>query len=225
MNSPSRHDGHDPPEVIVRFEEHLVLADRLARRYSHRHQVDDDLRQVARTGLLLASRRFDPALGNFVRFATVTIIGELKKHLRSHGWAVHVPRSLQEDSITIAASRDRLTGRLHRPPLISDIAADVGFSSERVVEALRVLEVRFNASVEPAEDRHPLSPDPSDVALLNLAIAELDDGEQKLLELRFGRGLTQDEIGERIGLSQPQVHRRLNTALGRLRRKLTEQSS
>lgn len=225
MNSPRRHDGHDPPEVLARFEEHFVLADRLARRYSHRHQVDDDLRQVARTGLLLASRRFDPALGNFVRFAAVTIIGELKKHLRSHGWAVHVPRSLQEDSITIAASRDRLTGRLHRPPLISDIAADVGFSSERVVEALRVLEVRFNASVEPAEDRHPLSPDPSEAALLNLAIAELDDGEQTLLELRFGRGLTQDEIGERIGLSQPQVHRRLNTALGRLRRKLTEHSS
>lgn len=215
----------DPPDVIDRFETHLDLADRLARRYSRNRGVDDDLQQVARTGLLLASRRFDPELGNFVRFATVTIVGELKKHLRSNGWSVHVARSLQEDSITVAASRDRLSVHLDRAPLVSDIADDVGFAPERVVEALRVLEVRFSTSVEPADERHPRVSDPSDTAILNAAIAELGAGEQALLDLRFGRGLTQDEIGERIGLSQPQVHRRLSMALGRLRSKLTEDSA
>ena len=215
-------EGAHDPEVDRRVEEHLSLADRLARRYSHGGVLDDDLRQVARLGLLLASRRFDPELGHFVRFATVTIVGELKKHLRSHGWAVRVPRALQEDSITVAAATDRLTSSLGRPPSIGEVAEVVGFQRERVADAVRVREARFGASGEHLEETVLGGSDPAESAVLGDALSHLDEGERTLLAYRFRDGLTQSEIGELLGISQPQVHRRLAAAVGRLRFELEE---
>lgn len=205
------------------FEQHLSLADRLARRYSFGATVDEDLRQVARMGLLFACRRYDPDRGVFIRFAVVTITGELKKHLRSHGWGVRVPRSLQEDSITVAAASERLTGRLGRSPSVGDVADETGFDRERVMEAVRAREARFTTSVEHAgiDAADPTSS--MDAALLAHALSTLDDEERALIEYRFREGLTQAEIGRLIGISQPQVHRRISAALERLRGELEEQ--
>ena len=210
-----------PPESADLFEQHLALADRLARRYAFGPGVDEDLQQVARLGLHLAAQRFDPDLGVFVRFATVTIVGELKKHLRSHGWGVHVPRPLQEDSITVAAAVDRLTGRLGRAPTVSELADHTGRDRERVVEALRVRDARFSSSLAAAGDR-PEQTNTADRAIVAVALDDLADDERELIRWRFEDGLTQSEIGERIGISQPQVHRRLSRAIEALRERLTD---
>ncbi|WP_420451905.1 sigma-70 family RNA polymerase sigma factor [Ilumatobacter sp.] len=215
-------DEDPDPEVERRFERHLDLADRLARRYSHGGIVDDDLRQVARLGLLLASRRFDPELGHFVRFASVTIIGELKKHLRSHGWAVRVPRALQEDSITVAAASERLTSSLGRAPSVGEVADHVGFERERVADAVRVREARFGSPGDHLEQTVLGTDDPAASAMLSTALSHLTEDERALIEYRFRDGLTQAEIGERIGISQPQVHRRLAAVVDRLRDELHE---
>lgn len=202
------------------FNRHLELADRLARRHSMGQRVDEDLRQVARMGLLFACRRYDPERGAFVRFAVVTINGELKKHLRSHGWGVRVPRALQEDSITVASASERLTARLGRSPSVGEVAEETGFERERVMEAVRVREARFTTSVQHA-GIDVIDPSTSvDAALLAAAMAQLDDDERALVEYRYRDGLTQAEIGRLLGISQPQVHRRLSDAIGRLRHEL-----
>lgn len=205
------------------FHRHLSLADRVARRYSFGNGIDEDLRQVARLGLLYACRRYDPERGVFVRFAVVTINGELKKHLRSHGWGVRVPRSLQEDSITVAAASERLTARLGRSPSVGDVADETGFDRERVVEAVRVRDARFTTSVEHAGIDTSDSGNSMDAALLAHAMSTLDDEERTLIEYRFRDGLTQAEIGRLIGISQPQVHRRLQSAVEKLRLELDDQ--
>lgn len=210
----------DNDRVRELFDEHVGLADRLARRYSFGGRVDDDLRQVAQIGLLLAARRFDPDLGVFVRYATVTIIGELKKHLRSHGWGVRVPRSLQEDSITVASARDRLTGQLGRAPTVHEVARHTGFEPERVTEAIRTRESRFTTSIEQIGLDYEDATSSMDLAIVAHALGELPEDMRGLIEYRYRDGLTQAEIGRLIGVSQPQVHRRLTHALEQLRRLL-----
>jgi len=215
-------DGFPDAEAAELFDAHTGLADRLAKRYSHGYGVDDDLRQVAQLGLFLACRRFDPELGVFARFASVTIIGELKKHLRSTGWSVRVPRSLQEDSITVASAVDRLTSRLGRSPTVGDVAEHTGFDRERVTEAIRTREARFSSSVEQNGIDVSSESDGTDRALLNIAMDALPADQRRLIEYRERDGLTQSEIGRLIGISQPQVHRRLAAAMQALRAQIDD---
>lgn len=223
VTNDSSGDALSPVAVDELFHRHLALADRVARRYSFGNGIDEDLRQVARLGLLYACRRYDRERGVFVRFAVVTINGELKKHLRSHGWGVRVPRSLQEDSITVAAASERLTARLGRSPSVGEVADETGFERERVMEAARARDARFTTSVEHA-GIDTVDPGSSmDAALLAHAMSMLDEAERTLIEYRFRDGLTQAEIGRLIGISQPQVHRRLQSALEKLRFELEEQ--
>lgn len=217
---PDETEKPDDPRILELFEEHRTFADQLARRYSHGKVLDDDLRQVAHLGLLLACRRFDPDLGRFLRFASMTIVGELKKHLRSHGWSVHVPRSLQEDSITVSKATERLTQRLKRPPRIGEIAADVGLSVERVTEAVRAHAARFRAPLDGTERLLRARGDVATTVLVSAALDTLDPDERDLITMRFEDGMTQREIGERLGVSQPEAHRRLTRSLDHLRRQL-----
>src|SRR5690348_3928289 len=86
----------DPATRDALVDRFLPLAYHLARRY-HSGAEADDLQQVASLGLLKAIDRFDPAHGAaFTSFAVPTILGEIKRYFRDHGWTVRVPRDLQE---------------------------------------------------------------------------------------------------------------------------------
>ena len=91
-------------EALVR--RFLPLARHLAGRYVGRADRDD-LEQVAALALLKAIERYDPERGlAFSSFAVPTILGELKRYFRDLGWAVRVPRDLQELALRIS----RVTG-------------------------------------------------------------------------------------------------------------------
>jgi RNA polymerase sigma-B factor len=119
--------------LVERF---LPLATQLARRYHRGNEPLDDLVQVASVGLLKAIDRFDPARGTaFTSFAVPTIAGELKRHYRDKGWAVRVPRDLQELALRVDRATDRLVHQLGRAPTASEIADDLGVTIEQVLEA------------------------------------------------------------------------------------------
>ena len=64
-------------------EGHVNMAYAAARRFAGRGEDLEDLKQVALLALVQAVDRFDPSLGlAFSTFATPTIIGTLKRHLR-----------------------------------------------------------------------------------------------------------------------------------------------
>src|SRR5436305_2000288 len=91
------HVGGDPcaREELVR--RHMSLARKMAGIYVRTAEPFDDLYQVASLGLLKAIDRFDPDLGNaFSSYAVPTILGELKRHFRDKGWALHLPRSTND---------------------------------------------------------------------------------------------------------------------------------
>ena len=209
----------------------MPLARRLAGRYRNSGESQEDLEQVAYLGLIKAIDRYDPALGPFERYAVPSVLGELKRHFRDKGWGIHVPRSLQERSLEIGNAVDQLTARLGRSPTARDIATHTGLSVEQVSEALEVSSAYTPAALDAP---HPGDRDGDrtlgdglgaedggyELVELSQAIAPAfrarPEREQAILRLRFLEGLTQTEIGERIGVSQMHVSRLLRRALDRL---------
>src|SRR5205085_360194 len=143
LEAAERHDLELPLlEVIAErlaegASEHRPLARRLAARYGYTSEPLEDLVQVASTALVLAADRFDPGRGvSFASFAIPTIMGELKRHIRDHGWAARVPRSLQENVLKVTATADELGGRLGRSPSPRELATETGMDVESVLEAM-----------------------------------------------------------------------------------------
>ena len=216
-------------ELAERF---LPLARDLALRYTYTDEPFDDLLQVASLGLVKAIDRFDPERGTkFTSYAAPTILGELKRHFRDKGWALHVPRDLQERTLAVSHATERLSKHLGRSPKVREVAAELACSVEAVLEAQEAA-----ASYEAASLDAPTSREDGEAAsLVDLmgdedtsyelverrdAIAStwkaLPEVERQVLELRFMHDLTQREIGERIGYSQMHVSRLLRRALDRL---------
>ena len=130
----------DPRRMAARDElvtMHLPLAGFLARRFRDRGESLDDLTQVATIGLLKAVDRFDPERGvEFSTFATPTMVGEIKRHFRDKGWAIRVPRRLQELRISIGRATAELSQSTGRSPTVAELAEHLDVSQEQVLEGL-----------------------------------------------------------------------------------------
>ena len=215
-------------EEAILFNRPLALA--LSRQFSGRGVDDDDLEQVAMLGLCKAVRGYRPQPGKtFAAYAVPTITGELKRHFRDCGWLVRPTRSLQEVGQSIRAATPTLTQRLHRQPSSADLAEFLGISTATVDQARLAegmyqglsLDVPCGAAATLLGDTLPDSRDgfaPVEAAVtIGPALAELTPRERAILRLRFVENLTQDQVGQAIGLSQMQVSRLLSGILVRLR--------
>jgi RNA polymerase sigma-B factor len=212
----------------------LPLARRLAGRYARRGEPVDDLMQVASIGLIKAVDRFDPSRGtSFSSFAVPSILGEIKRHFRDHGWAAHVPRGVQERSLTVARETERLTARLGRSPAPGEIADASGESLEDVLEAMEAATAHSSTSLDAplghtdegaatyadttgeVDDRYELIEYRS---VISATLEALPPRERRVLAMRFGKDMTQSEIASRIGISQMHVSRLIRRTLQRLER-------
>ena len=216
-------------ELVRRF---MPLARELALRYTYTDEPFDDLLQVASLGLLKAIDRFEPGRGSkFTSYAAPTILGELKRHFRDKGWALHVPRDLQERALAVSREREMLSKRLGRSPSVKEIAHGLGCSTEQALEAAEAAGSYEAASLDAPVSREGDESGPlvdligTDDASLSLVESreamlstwnELPEIEREVLRLRFTEDLTQREIGERVGYSQMHVSRLLRRALRRM---------
>ena len=127
----------------------MPLARQLASRYRHTGEPLDDLVQVACVGLLKAVDRYDPERGGgFTRYAVPTMLGELKRHFRDKGWAVHVPRATQELVLKVSEALSALPAKLGRSPRPRDIAAALSVPVEDVLEAMEAATAYEAASLD-----------------------------------------------------------------------------
>jgi RNA polymerase sigma-B factor len=210
----------------------LPFARDLALRYRYTDEPVDDLLQVANLGLIKAIDRFDPERGSkFTSFAAPTILGELKRHFRDKGWAVHVPRDLQERTLAVSRGTEALSKTLGRSPTVREVAERLGCTVEEVLEAQEAA-----ASYEAISLDTPVAPGDDESATMVDLMGREDPGYElvarrdaiagawetlpeivrTVLELRFSSDLTQREIGERIGYSQMHVSRLLRGGLKHL---------
>ena len=214
------------------IEQYMALVRSLARRYSHRGEQFDDLVQIGSIGLIKAIDRFDVDRGvELTTYATPNIIGEIKRHFRDRGWAVRVPRGLQELNVRLSKLVDQLTVQLHRSPTVPELAKAAGVEEEEVLEALESGRAYSSLSLSTggSEDGEELDPLDSlgeiehayevseDRVVLAPGFKVLDDRERTILHLRFFEGLTQSQIAQHIGISQMHVSRLIRRALEKIR--------
>jgi len=220
-------------------DQYIGLVEFLARRFRNRGEPLEDLVQVGTIGLLKAIERFDlDREVEFSTYATPTVVGELKRHFRDKGWAVRVPRRLQELHLELTKTVNNLGQELGRSPTVVEIAEAAGVSEETVLEGLEIAHAYNFTSLDA-----PLDADDTgstsfaehlgteDEHLENLEyraslapeMAKLPERERRILYLRFFKGMTQSEIAERLGISQMHVSRLLNRTLIRLREALEEE--
>ncbi len=213
---------------------HLPLVEHCARRFRNRGEPFEDLVQVGTIGLIKSIDRFDSDRGvEFSTYATPTIIGEIKRYFRDKGWAIRVPRRLQELRMQIGAATAELTQSLGRSPTPRELAESIGCSVEEIVEGIESSNAYSTLSLDATDDDDgsPSMLDAigmDDEALEHVEIREsikplldrLDPREKKILLLRFFRNMTQSQIAEEIGVSQMHVSRLLSRTLTHLRTSL-----
>jgi RNA polymerase sigma-B factor len=219
----------------------LPLVQFLARRFRDRGEPLEDLVQVGTIGLIKAVDRFDPERGvEFSTYATPTIVGEIKRHFRDKGWAIRVPRRLQELRMSLGQATAELSQRSGRAPTVAELATHLDISEDDVIEGLEGAQAYATTSLdaqvagdegdgsatladrlgtedldlEAVEHRESLRP----------LLAALPSRERRILALRFFHGMTQSQIAEEVGVSQMHVSRLLAKSLATLRAGLADET-
>jgi RNA polymerase sigma-B factor len=211
------------------IERHLPLVTFMARKFADRGEPLDDLIQVGTIGLIKAIDRFEISKGfEFSTFATPTIVGEIKRHFRDKTWAVRVPRRLQELGASVTKATNELTQKLDRSPTPKEIAKHLGITVDEVAEALESNSAYSTISLDITSDTSTSIRDTFgalDEALegveyresLKPLLAQLEDREKRILQMRFFENLSQSQIATELGISQMHVSRILNKVLTHLR--------
>jgi RNA polymerase sigma-B factor len=221
-------------ELVRRF---LPLARRAAARYHGTTEPLDDLLQVAYLGLMSAIERFDPGRGTpFPAFAIPTMVGEIKRHFRKNGWAVHVARGAQELALEVRQGSEDLRTCLGRAPSVLELAQFLEREIDEIVAGLQIGHVQYAASLDaPVAEDSPapmaladtLGGEDDGYALVDAAatlrteLPRLPYHERCALTLRFTEDLTQEEIARRLGCSQMQISRLLRRSQDTLRQSLS----
>jgi RNA polymerase sigma-B factor len=237
-----RPEKDDPEYEKLRDElvvAHLNLVRFLAVKFANRGEPLDDLVQVGTVGLLKAIDRFDLERGvEFTTYATPTIVGEIKRYFRDKGWAVKVPRRLQELNLAVNRASDKLAIELGRSPTVAELARHLGAGEEEILEAqelgqaYNLLSLDSEVSGETDKKSQTLADTVGvndaglelleDRANLERAFHVLSGRERVIIYLRFYESISQTEIAKRLNVSQMHVSRLQAKALEKLRTVLAE---
>ena len=216
------------------FDKYKYMADIISRKYSNRGIEYDDIYQIACMGLIFAIERFDVSKGfEFTSFATPTILGEIKKYFRDKGWAIKVPRKIQEISRKVNEYSSILSSQLHRAPTIKEIAQYANSTEEEVLEAFEAGKM-FN--YQSLDEKFDLNSDDNDLSLMdvvgdedkyytkienedfiNKSMDKLNDLERDIIIQRFYKNKTQSDIAKELNISQMTVSRIEKKSLEKLR--------
>jgi RNA polymerase sigma-B factor len=226
--------SHDPFIRERLVNNHMNLVRFLAKKFANRGEPLDDLIGVGTIGLMHAIDRFDPERGiRFATFATPTIVGEIKRHFRDRGWAIKVPRRLQEVNLAANKAVEQLTIKLHRPPTMQEVADVIGASLEETLEGMELghlyelvsLDNELGDDDDESRSRLEDYVGKEDVGYEELgmrsrledAIRRLNPRERKIIILRFFKGWSQTDVAKALQISQMHVSRLQHKALARLR--------
>ena len=228
--------SHDDPDRTGQLTEELVrvnlpLCDALAGRYTGRGVEHDDLLQVARTALVMAIQRFEPAPGApFASYAVPTITGELKRYFRDHGWTIRPPRQIQELRARAIHDRQALEQELGHGAGADDLSRHLGVTTRLLQECLASGGGYHPLSLEAPTQQgatttltHILSSEGDEfdelIEHLDLrrALRALPRRDRLVLKWRYSDECSQREIARRLGVSQMQVSRILRRLLSQLR--------
>ena len=200
-------------------ELYLPLVEALVRRQRHDADDDEDLFQVGCIGLINAIDRFDRDRGaELAAFAVPTIAGEIRNYLRDRAGVVRLPRRVAELRAAANSAHADLTARLGRTPTAAEVAAELRADEDDVALALEASRVTNTVELDPDERPGESASDAAEDRLFLMdAFRDLDEGERRIVYLRFVRDMPASDVARELGLSQRQVSRAAQRALARLR--------
>lgn len=212
-------------------EENLPLVHYVLKRFRDRNAEYEDLYQYGCMGLLKAIDRFDPAYNvRFSTYAVPVIMGEIRRFLRDDG-AVHVSRTIHDNSARVEKYRESYFQEKGCEPSISEICRASGLDAEDVMLAL-------NANRRVKSLNEPLAGE-GEVRLMDvigeesmgavdcrLTVAQmlrkLEPAERAIIIRRYFQAHTQSAIARDMGVSQVQVSRMEKRILNRMRAQAEE---
>ena len=205
------------------IENNMGLVHSIARRFTGRGCDFEELCQIGAIGLIKATDRFSLDFGvQFSTYAVPVIMGEIRQLFRDGG-AVKISRSLRDKSIKASAVREAFLNREQREPTISELAEMLGCDVNETAEILNAANPVVSIDNSGEEGRRALdipfddSEELFNRLTVNQLLSCLDEAERKLVDLRYYKGLTQQNTASILGISQVQVSRREKKILQKLR--------
>lgn len=202
------------------------------------HVKLEDLYSSGVTGLVKAVEKFDPAKNSkFESYALLLIKGAIIDELRELDW---IPRSVHQKASQIASAQEILQQKLGREPSDAELAHHLNISEEELCDLL--FKIRPAILIPLNGDAYNLDEDHAPIAeriadtkaetsytvadrnecalLIEKAIRELNEQEQKVLILYYYEELMLREIGKIMGISESRVSQIHTKALLRLRSRI-----
>lgn len=213
------------------LEANMQLVFWLARRFMGRGFEWDDLCQIGVIGLLKAIDNFQPEYKNrFSTYAVPMILGELRRAVRDDG-LLHVSRSYKERIAKIMQAGQKFLAEQGREPTVAELAELLQLSQSQIVLALEAnqrpvsLQTPLGESARENKEATLLEllpdADGEEAWVQNIALQEafarLPARLRYIMEARYYKEETQQQIASVLGISQVQVSRLEKQALSLLR--------
>lgn len=226
-------------EKIVSDNTGLVWS--IARRFMGRGYDLEEIYQIGCIGMLKAIDRFDASYEvKFSTYAVPLISGEIKRFLRDNGM-IKVSRILKQNGYKVSLARELLADKLGRDATLEELSEETELSIEDIVmaaEANREIESIYQTVYNHDGNEIYLVDRLADEAeseiaaegmmnriLIEQAMKDLDEKQQKLIKLRYFQDKTQTEVAEALGISQVQVSRLEKKLLVLMRNSIDKKSN
>ncbi|GJM25849.1 MAG: hypothetical protein DHS20C16_22640 [Phycisphaerae bacterium] len=217
-------DGQGARDRMVKSNLRLVV--NIAKKYSHRGMLLNDLIEEGNLGLIRAVEGFDPKQNTrFSTYASWWIKQSIKRSLINGVQPVHIPAYMVEMIARWRQTMDRFVEKEGRSPSLEELAdlMEIPLKKAKIVRrAVKAFTARPQASSGDdamglgeilADER---TPDPgkalfeeSEASLIRELLSQIDEREAKILRLRFGlddeEAMTLKDIGARVGLTRERV--------------------
>ncbi len=214
--------------------DNMGLVRSVAVKFRDRGTEFEDLMQIGTMGMIKAIHSFDCERGTaFSTYAVPLIVGEIRRHLRDDG-LIRVSRGTRHTGMLLMRERARIASEEGRDATVGELAAAVGITVEDAAIALEAMtpvsSLSDNAYGEDSPELGAVIPDRAeaddmarqvDRIALAQVIATLPPLWRKIVLLRYYRNMTQQQVADRLGLTQVKVSREEKKIMAHMREQLS----